>query len=133
MTLLPQDDLRVAFTSICEQFKKSFNQGNPEGLAALYDGNAKILPPNMDIIEGKDVIQNFWKGALEMGIQSYEPEAIEIEFSGDLGFVVGKYTVCGKENKVLDKGKYISILKKIDGKWLIFRDIYNSSIPLEEN
>jgi uncharacterized protein (TIGR02246 family) len=126
------DEVRDAFTSICQQFQKSFNQGDVEGLASLYLEDAKILPPNMDLIEGKDTIQTFWQGALDMGIKSYTAEMIEVESSGNLGFLVGKYTVFGNENQVINKGKVLTVLKNIDGKWKIYRDIFNSSIPLEE-
>jgi uncharacterized protein (TIGR02246 family) len=126
------DTVKDAFTSICQQFQKSFNQGDVEGLASLYLEDAKILPPNMDMIEGKDTIQKFWQGALEMGIKSYKPEMIEVESSGNLGFLVGTYTVFGNENQVINKGKVLTVLKNIDGKWKIYRDMFNSNIPLEE-
>jgi ketosteroid isomerase-like protein len=83
ITLSTIDEVRDAFTSICQQFQKSFNQGDVEGLASLYLEDAKILPPNMDLIEGKDTIQTFWQGALDMGIKSYAVEMIEVESSGN--------------------------------------------------
>ena len=132
MTSSSLETVRDAFTSICQQFQKSFNQGDVEDLASLYLEDAKILPPNMDMIEGKDTIQKFWQGALEMGIKSYKPEMIEVESSGNLGVFVGKYTVFGSENQVINKGKSLTVLKNIDGKWKIWRDIFNSSMPLEE-
>ena len=132
MTSSSLETVRDAFTSICQQFQKSFNQGDVEGLASLYLEDAKILPPNMDLIEGKDTIQTFWQGALDMGIKSYTAEMIEVESSGNLGFLVGKYTVFGNENQVINKGKVLTVLKNIDGKWKIYRDMFNSNIPLEE-
>ncbi len=126
------DTVRDAFTSICQQFQKSVEQGDLEGIGNLYGEDAKILPPNMDMLEGKDSIQAFWQRVLEMGIKSYKPEMIEVESSGNLGFLVGTYTVFGNENQVVNKGKVLTVLKNIDGKWKIYRDIFNSSIPLEE-
>jgi len=84
------------------------------------------------IVDGKNTIQTFWQGALDMGIGSYKPEMIEVESSGNLGFLVGKYTVYGKENQVINRGKVLTVLKNIDGQWKIYRDIFNSSMPLEE-
>jgi hypothetical protein len=49
-----------------------------------------------------------------------------------LGFFVGKYTLYSSENQEIDQGKYVSVLKNIDGKWKVHRDVYNSSMPLEE-
>ena len=132
MSLSGPDEVRNAFTSMCQQFQKFVEQGNPEGIGTLYGDDAKILPPNMDMIEGKDTIQKFWQGALGMGIKSYKPEIIEVESSGNLGFFVGKYALYGDGNQVINKGKFLTVFKNIDGKWKIYRDIFNSSIPLEE-
>ena len=126
------NETRNAYSSICEQFTKLYNRGDAEGLASLYSEDAKILSPNMDFIEGKNAIQTFWQGALEMGVKSFKSEIIETESSGNLGYLVEKYTLYGSEDQELDQGKYISVCKNIDGKWRVHRDIYNSSMPLEE-
>jgi ketosteroid isomerase-like protein len=55
-----------------------------------------------------------------------------VEYSGNLGFFVGKYTLYGNENQVINKGKFITLFKNIDGEWKVYRDIFNSSVPLEE-
>jgi ketosteroid isomerase-like protein len=34
-----------------------------------------------------------------------------------------------KDGKQIDKGKYIVLWKKEDGKWKLFRDCYNSDLP----
>ena len=132
MTTSSLETVRDAFTSICQQFQKSIEQADLEVIGNLYGEDAKILPPNMDMLEGKDSIQAFWQGALEMGIKSYQPEILEVEHSGNLGFFVGKYTLYGDGNQVINKGKFITVFKNIDGKWKVYRDIFNSSIPLEK-
>ncbi len=126
------DEIRDAFLSVCQQFEKSFNQGDAEGLASLYSEDAKILPPNMDIVEGKNTIQTYWQGALDMGIKSFKGELIDADSSGNLGYFVGKYTLYDNDNQKVDQGKWISVLKNIDGRWKVHRDIFNTSIPLEE-
>jgi ketosteroid isomerase-like protein len=132
MTPSSLETVRDTFTSICQQFKKSIEQGDLGNIGNLYAEDAKILPPNMDMLEGRDSIQAFWQRALEMGIKSYQPEILEVEYSGNLGFFVGKYTLYGNENKIINKGKFITVFKNIDGEWRVYRDIFNSSIPLEE-
>jgi ketosteroid isomerase-like protein len=132
MTPSSLETVRDAFTSICQQFKKSIEQGDLGNIGNLYAVDAKILPPNMDMLEGRDSIQAFWQRASEMGIKSYQPEILEVEYSGNLGFFVGKYTLYGNENRVINKGKFITVFKNIDGEWKVYRDIFNSSIPLEE-
>jgi uncharacterized protein (TIGR02246 family) len=126
-------EIQDVCSSICEKFTASYNQGDAEGLAALYTENAQILPPNMDFVEGRQAIQTFWQDALEMGIKSFKTEMIEAEGSGDMGYLVGKYTLYGEGEQLIDKGKYIAILKQVDGQWKVHRDIFNSSMPLEKH
>ena len=132
MTPSSLETVRDAFTSICQQFQKSIEQGDLGNIGNLYTEDAKILPPNMDMLEGRDSIQAFWQRASEMGIKSYQPEILEVEYSGNLGFFLGKYTLYGDVNQIINKGKFITIFKNIDGEWRVYRDIFNSSIPLEE-
>jgi ketosteroid isomerase-like protein len=131
MTAPTLDTVRDAFTSVCQQFKKSIEQGDVGNIGNLYTENAKILPPNMDMLEGRDIILKFWQGALEMGIKSYEPKIIEVEYSGNLGFFLGTYTLYGAGKKIINKGKFITVFKNVDGEWKVYRDIFNSSVPLE--
>ena len=42
---------------------------------------------------------------------------------------VGTYTVSSAEGTELDKGKFICLWKKEDGKWKIHRDVFNSDLP----
>jgi hypothetical protein len=47
------------------------------------------------IAVGRSAIQEFWKGALAMGIKSYKGELVEAEFFGDTGYLVGTYKLSG--------------------------------------
>ncbi len=40
------------------------------------------------------------------------------------------FTFSDKDEKELEKGKYIVLWKKEEGKWKLFRDCYNSDMPL---
>ena len=126
------DEIREAFLSVCKQFETSFNQGDAEGLASLYTEDTKILPPNMDIVEGKNSAQAYWQGALDIGIKSFKGELIDTDASENLGFLVGEYKLFDNDDQEIDQGKWISVLKNINGKWKVHRDIFNTSMPLEE-
>ena len=114
MTPSSLETVQDAFTSMCQQFETSFNQGDAEGLGSLYTEDAKILSPNRDIIEGKNTILKFWQSALEMGIKSFKGEMIDADFSGNLGYLVGKYILYDSDNQEIDQGRWISVLNNID-------------------
>src|SRR5438874_1627084 len=48
---------------------------------------------------------------------------------GDMGWSSGTYVLKDKAGHVIDTGKYLSVSKKKDGKWLYVRDTWNSDGP----
>ena len=77
MSQLTLDTVRDAFTSMCQQFQKSVEQGDAESIGTLYGDDAKVLPPNMEMIEGKDTIQKFWQMQEEYLWQLQEVRELE--------------------------------------------------------
>jgi uncharacterized protein (TIGR02246 family) len=132
MTQSTSTEVRDAIAAEVENFMATFNRGDAAGLAALYTENGQILPPNSDFVTGRQAIQAFWQGAMDMGIKSVKLETVEVEGYGDTAIEVGKYTLSGEAGQVLDTGKYIVIFKQVDGQWKLHRDIFNSSMPAPE-
>ena len=48
---------------------------------------------------------------------------------GDMGWSSGTYVAKDKTGRVLETGKYLSVSRKKDGKWLYVRDTWNSDGP----
>jgi len=103
--------------------------GNAAAVAKMYAKGAKLMPPQMGILKGKDIL-GFWKGATEMGIKGAKLKTQEVELAGaGTAIEVGTYTLLGGDGSSLDEGKYIVVWKK-DGKaWKLYRDIFNTSKP----
>jgi uncharacterized protein (TIGR02246 family) len=108
---------------------ETFERGDAAGMATLYTENGQLLPPNTDIVSGRQGIQAFWQGAIDMGIKAMKLETTELEEHGDTAIAVGKYTLSGEGDQVIDSGKYVVILKQEGGQWRLHRDIWNSSMP----
>ena len=132
MTQSSSNEIRGAIASANEKFMATFSKGDAAGMAALYTESGQILPPNSEIVTGKQALQGFWQALMDMGIKEAKLEIVEIEDHGDTAIEVSKYTLRGEEGKVLDKGKYIVIWKLEQGQWKLHRDIFNSSIPAQE-
>ena len=52
----------------------------------------------------------------------------DVAVKGDMAWHAGTYSVI-KDGKTVDTGGYMEVLRKKGGKWLIVRDIWNSSTP----
>jgi len=122
-------EIRDAIAAAIEKFMVAFSRGDAAGCAALYTEQGQLLPPNSDVIAGKQAIQTFWQNAMHMGITAAKLETVEVECYGNTANEVGTYTLQGAGSQVLDTGKYVVIWKQETGQWKLHRDIWNSSRP----
>ncbi len=125
-------NLHEAIVTLSEKFMENVSSGNSAGLASLYTENGQLLPTNSELITGKQAIQEFWQGGLDMGIKSIKLEIIEVEGFETMAFEVGKYTIFAEEDHMIDTGKYIVIWKQEDGQWKLHRDIWNTSMAAQK-
>jgi uncharacterized protein (TIGR02246 family) len=125
--------VRDAIAAVNEEFMKAIGEGDAEAVAALYTRDAQLMPPNSDVVTGREAIQAAWQAGLDAGVRSVTLEIVEVESHGITAVEVSRYTLRGEEDLVLDRGKYIVIWKLRDGRWMLHRDIYNSSLPVPES
>jgi uncharacterized protein (TIGR02246 family) len=52
-------EIREAIAAAIEKFMAAFSRGDAAGCAALYTEQGQLLPPNSDVIAGKQAIQTF--------------------------------------------------------------------------
>lgn len=128
--LAQQDNskIREAIAATNQKFEKALVFGDWAGLAALYTENGQLLPPNSDIVSGRQAIQEFWQGAFS-SIGQASLETVEVAGQGDTAYEVGKYVLIDASRQLIDRGKYVVIWKYQDGQWKLHRDIWNSNLP----
>lgn len=89
------------------------------------------MPPNSEVVTGKQAIQGFWQAVMDNGIKGATLETVELEGHEDTAIEVGRYTLHGEEGQALDNGQFIVIWKQVE-EWKLHRDIFNSSLPAPE-
>ena len=67
-----------------------------------------------------------------MGIGSGNLSTTEVWGMNDLAVEEGTYSLNSKDGAEIDKGKYLVLWKMEGGKWKLFRDCFNSDMPLPE-
>lgn len=104
-------------------------KGDSVGLASCYGTDGALLLNNMPAIKGKENLTKVWAGFINAGIGAIELNTTEVW--GDENFITedGTYVLKTKDGTQLDKGKYLVIWKKENGKWKFHRDISNSDLP----
>ncbi len=122
-------DVHDAIVAADETFMTTFSRGDAAGIAALYTTNGQFLPPNSDVVTGKQAIQATFQGLMDMGIKTVKLETTEVEGYGDTASEVGRYTLGGEDGQVMDQGKFLVIWKQEAGQWKLHRDMINTSMP----
>jgi len=107
-------------------FMAAYNRHDAPALSALYTKDAEIMPPNMKLVKGPKALQGLFKSFWDGGDVKIKLKTVEADGSGEFGYEVGRYTLLGATGKVNDEGKYIVVWKKVAGKWMLYRDIFNS-------
>ena len=122
-------NVRDAIAAGNERFMAAFARQDAAAVAELYTENAKLLPPNSNILEGRAAIQAFWQAVMGMGIASAQLEIQEVDAVGDTAVEVSLFTLYTADGTVADYGKYIVVWKRVNGQWFLHRDIFNTSRP----
>ncbi len=100
------------------------------GIGNLYTQNAKFMMTGSPAIIGRNNIQSSFSGIINSGITGADLRTIEVWGTESLITEEGEYSLFVGEDEV-DQGKYLVLWKKEDGKWKLFRDIFNSNLPAE--
>ncbi len=129
------EKVRKALEESNLKFGEAGRQGDAAAMAALYTEDATLLPPNSEMIKGREGIEAVWSGVIQMGAKDVVLTTVDVYGSGDLAYEVGNYVLTiqpeGQE-PIEDKGKYVVVWKQIaDGSWKMHVDIWNSSLPVQ--
>lgn len=112
---------------------KKFSDGAAKHDAALlvtaYTEDAEAFPPNSEMVKGRPALQKLWQSVLDSGVAGVELKTTEVEAFGALAYEVGTYAMKTKDGAVADRGKYCVVWKRVNGEWLLHRDIWSTSLP----
>ena len=113
-------------------WEKAYNGGDAKAVAALYAEDALLLPPGASAVSGRAAILTFITkditGSKSAGAVFVINPKTDVGVSGDMGWESGMYKVTVK-GTVVETGKFLSVSRKKDGKWLYIRDTWNADAP----
>jgi uncharacterized protein (TIGR02246 family) len=116
--------------AVNETFMQSLAKGDSVAVAGCYATDAKLMVANMPAIAGRKNIQSVFAGLIKAGAAKMELNTLNIWGNADLIAEEGTFVLSTKNGHQMDKGKYIVLWKKEDGKWKISRDCSNSDLPV---
>jgi ketosteroid isomerase-like protein len=111
-------------------WEKEYNAGNLKAVAAMYAADGCRMPPNQKAVNGTDGILGQLTAGKEQGLAKVKIAVTTAETNGDWGYGTGTYEILSADGSHLDHGKWMNVLKKSNGKWIIQCDIFNSDMPI---
>ena len=112
-----------------QSWATAYNAGDADGVANLYSDDGVVMPPGVPALVGRDAIRNFIasdSAAAKAAGLTMNIASSDMGVTPDLAWDRGSFTVTDASGATVDSGSYVSIVKKKDGKWFLFRDIWNS-------
>jgi uncharacterized protein (TIGR02246 family) len=114
-------------------WEKAYNGGDAKGVAAQYADDSLLLPPGAAGVSGKPAILTYFMQSIAeskaAGAVFVINPKTDVGVSGDIGWESGVYKVTVK-GAVVETGKFLSVSRKKDGKWLYLRDTWNADAPV---
>lgn len=113
-------------------WEKAYNAGDAKAVAALYAGDARLLPPGAPAASGRTAILEYFTrdiaGSQAVGAVFVLNHKTDVGVSGNIGWESGTYKAIVK-GAVVESGKFLSVSRKKNGRWLYVRDIWNADAP----
>lgn len=123
-----------AVKKIIEEKNKLFTAAHITGDTAYLNNtftkDAKVFAPNTDVVIGKKAISKLNEEWVSYGIKEFVEETTSLYGNEDFIIDEGSYFLCYGDENIIDKGKYINIWKKENGKWKISSNIWNTNLPV---
>ncbi|MEJ2202516.1 MAG: DUF4440 domain-containing protein [Gemmatimonadota bacterium] len=119
----------AAIAATNQRFMDAYGRGDAASVAGFYTAGGQLFPANSGVIEGHSDIEEFWAGAMAMGIKSARLTTVELDVLGETAIEIGQYSLSGEGGTALDQGKYLVVWKLDDGAWKLHRDMWTTSNP----
>jgi len=122
----------TAVRALDSNWVNAYNAGDAKTVAAQYAEDAVLLPPGAPLAAGRVAILSFFTkdiaASKAAGVMLVFNPGTSVGISRDLAWASGTYRATVKD-AVVETGKFMSVARKKDGKWLYLRDTWNQDSP----
>lgn len=117
-----------AIEALRAQWAPHFNAGRIDQLSELfYTEDARALPPNHEVVNGRPAIADFFRQVRESGDVRFDLGVIATVASGDLGYLVGNYVFTDASGTPSNGVTLETYRLQDDGSWKCVADMWHSS------
>ena len=124
----------AALRAADDSFERAYHSGDLDTVVALYAEDALLMPDGAPAVRGREAIREYYRSAIAADRKAgmSNPGVLSdraVGVSGEMGWSSGESTVVGPGGAIAWRGKFLSISRKVDGRWLYVRDTWNSDTP----
>ncbi|MFV8442566.1 YybH family protein [Flavobacterium sp. LB2P44] len=126
-------DLALAKKEIAIQnnvFMNALKNGDSVGIANCYAANSKFMMPNSKSITGRENLIPVFSSLIKSGMTNIDIKIVEAWGNEEMLTVEQEWVFTDKSGKDIDRGKSLELWTKENGKWKLFRDCFNSDLPI---
>lgn len=121
----PKVDLAAEETAVraaIDKINTAERAKDADQASGFYTADAHVAPANEPAVDGADAVKAMYTRYFGMGFSDINSsiEHVEVAASGDLAYAYGKntYTIVQADgSKWNGVGKYVAVMKKVDGAW----------------
>ena len=114
------------------EWARHWNAGDLDRVAAVYAEDAVYLPPHHEAVHGREAIREYLKAPINHGVSDLAFEVTYIKQQGPIAWDVGTYRMTiprTEETKREDRGKYLTVWRRVGKDWRIAADAWSSDLP----
>jgi uncharacterized protein (TIGR02246 family) len=113
-----------------QQYLEALNEGDAAMLARMSTERAILLPPNAEMIEGREAIEKYWRSVFAAGLRDVSVRTVQVdEYGGDAAREIGRIRLNAPAPRDVLEGKYVIVWRKKGENWLLDSVIWNFTQP----
>jgi ketosteroid isomerase-like protein len=130
--VIDKDQIKREIQDKEDSFANLYNSGEVKSIG-YYADNAISFYQNRAPLVGKDAIVTFLKSEIISNTDKISFKTNEVIVSNDGNLVVetGSFTLVDSANNLINKGNYMSVFEKRNGKYVAVRDMSVSIMPVK--
>jgi len=126
------DSVKAHIIKMNESYTQRFTTKDTAFFTERYCKDAQVLCPNMPVVTGMDSIIKFFQGDGSGTDVKMELPVGHVYGNEELVVEEGTYNFPDGKGGSVDKGKFIALWKQEDGKWKLYREIWNTDLPQKQ-
>jgi ketosteroid isomerase-like protein len=124
----------AAINKLVQDFVAGYNAKDVDKTAAVFSGNATLMPPNRSTLHGIESVKEYYRSRFAEGGSDLEVKPVEITGVGTLAYVSATFSYIDRPEsgpELRNRGKFVWVVRNMGGgQWRCEYHVWNSDLPV---